>query len=138
MAILTNNYTAKPPYLVYAGQVKTRETEWNSPIDCGWSEPYVLRCLFQEEGVVLWENFLILSLPPSSHVTQLKTVGGRRWIAHCPPTLWSFFWMASLDPDDKPGGKRLPAAASGSLADGQALGFPVWAPSRCFLCFSYL
>lgn len=38
------------------------------------------------------------------------------------------FWMASSDPDDEPGGERLPAAASGPLADGQArgpqLGFP--------------
>lgn len=72
---------------------------------------------------------------PLGHVTQLKTVGGRRWIAHCPPTLCSFFWMASSDPDDKPGGERLPAAASGPLADGQALGFPAWAPSRCGSCF---
>lgn len=38
-------------------------------------------------------------------------------------------WMASSDPDDKPGGRRLPAAASGPLADGQALRFPAWVPS---------
>lgn len=65
-----------------------------------------------------------LSLPlpmPPGRVAQLKTASGGRWIAHCPPTLWSFFWMASSDPDEKPGGKRLPAAASGPLADGQAL-----------------
>lgn len=72
---------------------------------------------------------------PPGHAIQLKTVGGRRWIAHRPPALCSFSWMASLDPDDKPGGERLPAAASGSLADGQALRFPAWAPSRCVLCF---
>lgn len=72
---------------------------------------------------------------PPGHVTQLKPVSGRRWIAHCPPTLWSSFWMASSDPDDKPGGKGLPAAASGPLADGQALGFPAWVLSRCVACF---
>lgn len=72
---------------------------------------------------------------PPGHVTQLKTVRGRRWIAHCPPSLWSFFWMASSDPDDKPGGKWLPAAASGPLADGQALRFPAWVLSRCVSCF---
>ena len=43
--------------------------------------------------------------------------------------------MASSDPDDKPGGERLPAAASGPLADGQALRFPAWVPSRCVSCF---
>lgn len=72
---------------------------------------------------------------PLGHVAQLKTVGGRRWIAHCLPTLCSVFWMASSDPDDEPGGERFPAAASGPLADGQALGFPAWAPSRCGSCF---
>lgn len=59
----------------------------------------------------------------------------RRWIAHYPPTLWSFFWTASSDPDDKPRGKRLPAAASGPVADGQALRFPAWVLSRCVSCF---
>ena len=68
----------------------------------------------------VWFCGQIFSSPfpcPRGYVTQYKTVGGRRWIAHCPPTLWSFFWMASSDPDDKPGGRRLPAAASGPLAD---------------------
>lgn len=86
----------------------------------------------------VWFCGQIFSSPfpcPPGYVTQYKTVGGRRWIAHCPPTLWSFFWMASSDPDDKPGGRRLPAAASGPLADGQALRFPAWVPSRCVLCF---
>lgn len=50
----------------------------------------------------------------------IKALGGRRWIARCPPALWSF-WMVSSDSDDKLGGKRLPASASGPLAAGQAL-----------------
>lgn len=133
MAVLTDNYTAIP---LCPSCLKNRKkcnriisyTFWVVTAMC-------LGRLFHGEGVVLWASFSSPSPCPPGYVTQYKTVGGRRWIAHCPPTLWSFFWMASSDPDDKPGGRRLPAAASGPLADGQALRFPAWVPSRCVSCF---
>lgn len=79
------------------------------------------KAFFHAEDVVVVGSQPWCPLPPPSlHVTQLKAMGGRRCIAHCPPALWSF-WMASSDPDDKLGGKRIPASASGPLAAGQAL-----------------
>lgn len=106
---------------------------WSEPSVVGWPFPW-RRCGFVGKLLIPFPKSSPSPTPPG-HVTQLKTVSGRRWIAHCPPTLWSFFWMASSDPDDKPGGKRLPAAASGPLADGQAFRFPAWVLSRCVLCF---
>lgn len=91
---------------------------------------------FHGKGAVLWANFLTLF--SSSHPLHytIKNCGWEKMDCSSPSHSVALFWMASSNPDDKLGGKRLPTAASGPLADGQALGFPAWAPSRCVSCLS--